>query len=127
MIVLIGLILRALAARGDLWFDEIWSLHLTKKATSLLGIFTQIHHDNNNYLNTFSLYILGPQPWLFTYRIPAVLFGAGTIALAWVIGRRRSILEGNTAAFLTAPKPGDDFIRVGGIGYAKIQDLAKRR
>jgi hypothetical protein len=102
MIVLIGLILRALAARGDLWFDEIWSLYLTKKATSLLGIFTEIHHDNNNYLNTFFLYILGPQTWLFAYRIPAVLFGAGTIALAWVIGHRRSILEGNTAAFLTA-------------------------
>jgi uncharacterized membrane protein len=101
-IFLAGALLRILAARGDLWLDEIWSINLAKKASSLLGVFTEIHQDNNNYLNTIYIYFLGQKSWLYAYRIPSVVFGTLTVALAFWIGRKRSLLEGLTAMVLMA-------------------------
>src|SRR5512135_3181929 len=57
--VLVGAVLRALAARGDLWLDEIWSIEWARKAGSFLGVFTNVHVDNNHYLNTLFLRALG--------------------------------------------------------------------
>jgi hypothetical protein len=101
-IIAAGALVRIFAARGDLWLDEIWSINLAQEASSMLGVITEIHHDNNNYLNTMFIRLLGPASWLYAYRIPAVVCGIFTIVLAFWLGRKRSLTEGLTALVLTA-------------------------
>ena len=84
----------ALRLRGifnDLWLDEIWSLNLVSEISSPWAVFTGIHFDNNQYLNSLFLYGLGSHVDLHAYRVPSVMFGTGSVALAWLIGRRRSL------------------------------------
>ena len=50
--------LRLLAARGDLWLDELWSLSFARQMTSPLDVWTAIHHDNNHPLNTLYLFVV---------------------------------------------------------------------
>ncbi len=69
--------------------DEIWSLELVRELHSAFGVFTQTHHDNNHYLNNLFIYFLGQHGDWPGYRIPAEVFGIGTIVLAWLIGARR--------------------------------------
>ncbi|HEY1302347.1 MAG TPA: hypothetical protein VGF24_02280, partial [Vicinamibacterales bacterium] len=49
--------LRVIAARGDLWLDELWSLSFARQLDSPLQIWTSIHHDNNHPLNTLYLFV----------------------------------------------------------------------
>ena len=70
-----------LAALGDLWLDEIWSLHFARESDSVADLFFRFQHDNNHLLNTLYLYFLeGPSAY-FTYRLPAVASGIGTLFL----------------------------------------------
>src|SRR5437899_2876409 len=69
--------------------DEIWSLELVRELHSAFGVFTQTHLDNNHYLNSLFIYFLGQHGDWPGYRIPAEVFGIGTIVLAWLIGARR--------------------------------------
>lgn len=101
-IVLLAAALRVAAARGCLWFDEMWSLALVKSVTFPLGIFTSIHHDNNNHLNSLILYFLGQERSPFIYRLPAVLFGVGTVLIAGDLGRRGGRVQALIAMLLTA-------------------------
>jgi hypothetical protein len=101
-IVLLAAALRVAAARGCLWFDEMWSLTLVKSVTSPLGIFTSIHHDNNNHLNSLILFFLGQDRSPFVYRLPAVLFGVGTVLIAGDLGRRGGRVQALIAMLLTA-------------------------
>ena len=80
---------RILAARGDLWLDEIWSLALTYQASSPLGIITEVNHDNNHYLNGLLMYAFQDRGNWPGYRALSVLTGIGTVALAGVIAGRR--------------------------------------
>lgn len=56
---LIGLTLRILGARGDLWLDEIWTLKLLEHVGSPGEIFWNLAHDNNHPLNSLYLYFVG--------------------------------------------------------------------
>jgi len=89
LVVAAGVLIRVRAAFNDLWMDEIWSLELVRELHSALGVFTQTHHDNNHYLNSLFIYFLGQHGNWPGYRIPAEVFGIGTIVLAWLIGARR--------------------------------------
>jgi hypothetical protein len=91
LIVALAAVIRIRGAQNDLWLDEIWSLHLASLISRPLGVFTQIHHDNNNYLNTLWLYCLGPHRDPLAYRAPSILAGIGTIILAGFIGRQRDM------------------------------------
>src|SRR5258708_6566500 len=102
LITIAGAILRIWASVGDLWLDEIWSLDLAARATSPLGIFTEIHHNNNHRLNTIFLYSLGQQPNWVIYRIPAVVAGVFSVLVAGHIGLRRGRIEAIVAMILTA-------------------------
>ena len=99
-----GLLLLAAALRlpglwTDFWLDEIWSWTLVwnwklqPQISGIWGIFTQIHQDNNNYLNTLFLYLCGPLAPLAVYRIPAFVAGlvtvwlGGLLAVRWSQGR----------------------------------------
>jgi hypothetical protein len=82
----------------DFWLDEIWSWtlvwdwKLTSRVSGVGGIFTEIHQDNNNYLNTLFVYLCGPSAPLPVYRIPAFLAGlatvwlGGSLAVRWTRG-----------------------------------------
>jgi hypothetical protein len=76
-----------MAARGDLWLDEIWSLELARSAGSAWDVFTRIHHDNNHPLNTLYLYWLSGQHSSTAYRMLSVLSGIGAVLLAGRIAR----------------------------------------
>lgn len=93
--VVAGVMLLAIALRlpgmwTDFWLDEIWSWTLvwswglTSKISGLWGVFSEIHQDNNNYLNTIYLYVCGPRAPLFVYRLPPLIAGLTTV---WLGGR----------------------------------------
>jgi hypothetical protein len=94
--------LRIWAARDQFWMDEIWSLVVfLPRIKSPLDVLT-LHHDNNHYLVTFWMYLLGPlqMRWL-VYRAPSIVAGIGTVALAALLGRRWGDFATFAAALLT--------------------------
>jgi uncharacterized membrane protein len=101
--VVAGVILRALAARDDLWFDEIWTLDLLGQRVRSLGdVFTNFKHSNNHYLTSLWMWLAGQDASGWIYRLPSVLASIGTIALAGLIAGRRSRLEACVAVTLTS-------------------------
>ena len=94
--------MRVWAARGDLWLDEVWSLSLAEQTQHASEVFTRHHLDNNHYLITLWMVVLGSQaPW-FVYRIPSLIAGIGTILLAGRFARRWGLVESQTAIVLTS-------------------------
>ncbi|RWP79584.1 hypothetical protein [Mesorhizobium sp.] len=81
-IVVAGLVLRLLGARGDLWLDEIWSFSLIEPLTSINQIFWRVNHDNNHFLNSAYLYLIGPDTSPLLQRGLSIAFGASTIVAA---------------------------------------------
>jgi 4-amino-4-deoxy-L-arabinose transferase-like glycosyltransferase len=79
----------AVAARGDLWLDEIWSLDFARDAHSAWDVFTHIHHDNNHPLNTLYLYWLKGNHSSIEYRLLSVLSGVGSVLLVGQIAQRQ--------------------------------------
>jgi hypothetical protein len=103
LLVVAATIVRLWAAQDQLWMDEIWSLIVfASDAKSPLDIFT-FHHDNNHYLNTLWMYVLGPyQKNWFWYRLPSVIAGVATVPLAAAIARRWGTFAAIAAAVLTS-------------------------
>ena len=101
VLLVVAVAIRVRAAQNDLWLDEIWSLDLAHQISSPGEVFYHIHSDNNHYLNSLWLYFCGFQGNWPGYRMPSVLAGSGTVALAWLIGRRRDITNAVTAMVLT--------------------------
>lgn len=89
VIAAIGLTLRLLGARGDLWLDEIWSLVLLQPITSVDQIFWRINHDNNHFLNSIYLYLIGPDASPLLQRGLSIALGVGTVVAAGVVGVAR--------------------------------------
>src|SRR5438094_8386876 len=77
-----GLTLRLLGARGDLWLDEIWSLTLLKPLTSIDQIFWRVNYDNNHFLNSAYLYLVGPDTSPLIQRGLSIMLGVFTILAA---------------------------------------------
>ncbi len=79
LLLAIGLSLRIAGAQGELFLDEIWTLHLIQPVTDPVRIFT-IHHDNNHFLNSAWLYALGPAapPW----QLRSLSIALGTLGIA---------------------------------------------
>jgi len=78
-LLIAGLII--LAARGDLWLDEIWSYHFARQAESALDLVTRFKHDNNHLLNTLYLYLIGDMSRPILIRLPAILAGIGSLVM----------------------------------------------
>ena len=85
---------------NDFWLDEIWSLKFAEGLHSPMDAFTQIHHDNNHWLNTLFMYLLGDQTEWFLYRLLALFLGIASIGLAGLIASRRGRLESLVAVIL---------------------------
>ncbi len=93
LIVLAGAALRLVLCRGDLLFDEIWSMyHLFYDPRTLCqhwwDVFWRIHHDNNHYLNSLYLWFLGPHQPYWLYRMQSAAFGIATLIAVGVLARR---------------------------------------
>jgi hypothetical protein len=93
-VLLLAAGLRIAGMFGDLWLDEIWGWGIAQDLDSPAEI---LSNDNrvhpNQPLNTFLIYIMGRHEWWPIYRVPSVLLGIGTIALAGVWAARRSRAE----------------------------------
>jgi MFS family permease len=81
--------LRIAAARGELWLDEIWTIQGVQAAHSPADIVLSLKHDNNHFLNSFMVYLIGPDGAAWMNRCPAVIAGSLTVLLAGWIQRRR--------------------------------------
>jgi hypothetical protein len=98
--LLIASLLIVLAARGDLWLDEIWSLWFAENAVSPLDLLTRFQHDNNHLLNTLYLYLLGQQSNLYLYRLLAVTSGLGSLILLTFLARQKGAFESLCVLFM---------------------------
>lgn len=89
IVVWLAALLRIWASLDEFWMDEIWSLfQFAGIARSPWDIFT-FHHDNNHYLVTLWMYLLGVNQSDWTlYRIPAIVAGVGTVILSAIVARR---------------------------------------
>lgn len=97
LIVLFGFGLRWAAASNDLWLDEIWTWMTTLQLQSASDVLFRVHDENNHFLNTWFIYLAGPNATGLTYRLPAVFAGVISIMLAGAISLRR----GSTAALFS--------------------------
>lgn len=97
-----GAVLRLGAARGDLWLDEVWSIAAAGGVQSFREILTALHHDNNHYLVTAYLFVLGDGWDSLAYRLPAIAAGVGTVVLVALHPFRQDRLEALTSAVLLA-------------------------
>jgi hypothetical protein len=87
-LVLAGAVVRVLAARGELWLDELWSFRLVQTLSEPAGIFTSLHHDNNHHLNSLYLWFISESPVWIRYRLHVLAAGVGTVVLAAALARR---------------------------------------
>ena len=81
--------IRVAAARGDLWFDEIWSLSFARELDAPWEVLTRIHHDNNHPLNTLALYLTlkaaGAHAPAIAYRVLSLVSGIAIVpVLYWL-------------------------------------------
>jgi len=94
----VAVLLRAAGLSTEVWMDEILSVRLVEGLRSPFGVFTDIHSDNNHYLNSLWLWVVGsPAPgWMM--RLPTLVLGAALVVLAYRVTRSR----GQTEAAITA-------------------------
>lgn len=85
--------LRFISVLNDIWLDEAWSIERIKHIKSIWGVFTEIHHDNNHYLNSAFLYILNKLGLIRLARLPSLLFSIITLALvSWNFRKNKTQL-----------------------------------
>lgn len=101
LIVGTAAIFRFIARHDEFWLDEVWSYEIARTMTSVADVFRE-RIDNNHPLNTLWIYLLGESAPLPLYRLPALLSGLTTVALAYVILRRRDEACGLIGAGLLA-------------------------
>ncbi len=107
--LLVGGLLRFYASIGDLWLDEVWTLQsVAARCHSWSDVFTSLHVQNNHYLSTLWLYVLGPSQWFVLYRLPSIIAGVVTIALAAHLASRYS----KAAALFTAALAATSYLLV---------------
>lgn len=87
----------ALLVRGthnDLWLDELISLRIAHTVKTPWQVFTAVHSDNNQYLNTLYLYLLPEDDNAPALRFFSVLCGVALVGAGYWLLARRSRLEG---------------------------------
>lgn len=100
-----GLALRLAAARGGLWLDEAWSAAFAADVGTPLGVFLNIHHDNNHHLNTLWLQSVGIDAPSIVQRGLSIVSGTIAIIVAALIVAPRGHAAAIIAATLFAVSP----------------------
>lgn len=80
----------------DPWFDEVWSWGFARSVDGVGAIF-RLAHDNNHYLNTLFIRLLGEQTHWWPYRLLSLVTGLAAIPVAMRIAAR----DGRPAAVAT--------------------------
>lgn len=85
---LIGVLIidRARGLGGDLWLDELRSLHLAGGLKAWWQVFFQLLEDNNHPLNSLWLYAVGPNQSEWCYRLLSFVAGGGAVIAAMWAG-----------------------------------------
>lgn len=93
-LVLLGAaLIRVRGGLNDLWLDEVWSLFAAKSLSAPWQVVTSLHHEINHHLNTLWIYIAGFHGNWAGYRIPSIVAGVGSVAMAGAIAARRGKME----------------------------------
>lgn len=87
-ILLFALVIRIFGAHGELWFDELWSLTLIDEVRARHDLFWGLAIDNNHYLNTLYLYLVGADAPVLVQRALSILLGTASVAVAGLAMRR---------------------------------------
>jgi hypothetical protein len=97
----VGVVLRLLAARGDLWLDEAMSLLAVRKwePNNPLLVFGWAH-DNNHPLNSLWMYLTRGVSSAWPYRILSLLSGIGSLILVSTWPLKRAGIERMVLAVL---------------------------
>jgi mannosyltransferase len=87
-LTVLAVVLRSIGLNQELWYDEI--LTLIESVRSGLKDILTIYPDTNHHplfavLSHASVSLLGEHPW--TVRLPAMLFGAASVPMLYVLGR----------------------------------------
>ncbi|MBL8861077.1 MAG: hypothetical protein JNK02_03615 [Planctomycetes bacterium] len=98
-VLVLGVWIRVLGARGDPWLDEVWSFALAREARTAWGVLT-LAHDNNHLLNTLWLRVVPDGAAAWVWRAPAVACGAAFLAVVVGLARRRGPQAGLVAALV---------------------------
>lgn len=99
-ILLVSAALRIAPAFGDFWLDEIWSYFDVRAVHDVWQIFDGIHDSNNHHLYSLFFYAFGDLANPVVYRIPSLVAGLASVALAMAIARRQGRLEALVAGGL---------------------------
>lgn len=86
--LLLGLALRIRGAEGDLWLDEIWSLRLAELLREGRFLVESLAVDNNHYLDTLFLLLVGPDASALALRSFSILLGLAAVPVAGTAMRR---------------------------------------
>ena len=102
-ILVLATLLRLIGLNAPLWFDEIVTVNSYVRGP--WGDILQGYSMNNHYLFTLqsklSVSLFGPQTW--AYRVPAVLFGVGTVGAIWWLARDvAGVMVAHISALLVA-------------------------
>ncbi len=103
--MLVGLALRIATAQGALWLDEAWTARLVAQAGTPIGVLWRINHDNNHFLNSWWMLLVGPFSSPVLVRALSIATGVASIGVAAAIGLRRGVATGVVAAWLFAVSP----------------------
>lgn len=122
-IVALALALRIAAGRGGLWTDEAWSAIYAGDAAPFLGVIAGINHDNNHHLNSWWLQLVGPHAPPLLVRALAIAASTAAVAIAGLIGFRRSAAAGLATALLFACAPVMVILGAEARGYALVMPL----
>ena len=100
-ILLIGIALRLYVYSSELWIDEIWSIMHVREGGSFWNILN-MHHDNNHYLYSMYLWLIGERTSVLLIKLPALITG---ILLPFVMtwwARKQSSTMGLLVAIFTS-------------------------
>ena len=102
VLVVLAAVVRVIATHNDLWLDELISLRIANAVKTPWQIFSNVHSDNNHYLNTLFLYFVKKQSCAPAYRWLCVLWGVLLVPAGYWLLVRRSRVEAVILAGLLA-------------------------
>jgi len=88
LLIAAGLAVRIAGATGEIWLDEIWSLRLIAQMKAG-NVLPSLAIDNNHYLNTAYLALVGGDGEPLTLRAFSILLGTSMVAAAGWLQRDR--------------------------------------
>ncbi len=86
-ILLLAAVLRTAGLNAPLWYDEIWTVdtHVRLPWGEMMRDYSMNHHYFFSMKAKLASQVFGHESW--AYRLPAMLFGVGTVGAIWWLAR----------------------------------------